>query len=366
MLTITEYYRRLVMLVDCIHRIACENPNEKMWSMFVYFESEPHVKRFLEKTYQANQGQDASRFAFQNTHKFIYYIKQGKEYYNAASTSNILVKPLLIYYGMVSLLKAVIISSDPGYPAHTRVLQHGITSRKLKKLDYSFSEDEVKVQKEGLFPMVASYLNSDHIVGQKFKIKDLLSLIPELRESYEKSYEETTLIPLHISRHIDFSSPVTTFYLPEHILDKYHLTYESFIHFLNRHNQGQARFVPHSLEAPKGIIRISWEHPQDIHVSESPSGFENHLFIQDYKGNHHFLLSDKPELFIPEMLSHYMLMYILGMLCRYETELWGEIIFSFTSGEMFIINEFLNISQRKFPNMILNLLFNERFIFETM
>lgn len=104
----------------------------------------------------------------------------------------------------------------------------------------------------------------------------------------------------------------------------------------------------------------------NIHIADSPTGFENHLFIQDYKGNHFFLLKDTPSLFAPEMLSHYMLMYILGMLCRYETELWGEIIFSFTSGEMFIINEFLNISQRKFPNMILNLLFNERFIFETM
>ncbi|RXT08912.1 YaaC family protein [Ammoniphilus sp. CFH 90114] len=354
------------MLVDCIHRIACENPNEKMLSMFVYFESEPHVKSFLEKAYRTQHGDHASRFAFQNTHKFIYYIKQGREYYTAAFNSNILVKPLLIYYGMVSLLKAVILTSDPGYPAHTRVLQHGITSRKLKKLEYSFSEDEVKVQKEGLFPMVAQHLQSGHIVGEKFKLKDLLSMIPELRESYEKTYEEVSLIPLHISKHIDFSSPVTMFYLPEHILDKYHLSYESFIHFLNRRNQGKAIFAPHSLRAPKGIIRISWEHPLNIHVSESPSGFENDLFIQDYKGNHYFLLKDNPALFFPELMSHYMLMYILGMLCRYETELWGEIIFSFTSGEMFIINEFLNISLRKFPNMILNLLFNERFIFETM
>ena len=322
------------MSVDCIHRIACENPNEKMWSMFVYFESEPHVKRFLEKDYQSLYGKDASRFAFQNTQKFIYYIKQGREYYHAASNSNILVKPLLLYYGMVSLLKAVILSSDPAYPAHTRVLQHGITSRKLKKLDYHFSEDEVKVQKEGLFPMVADHLEAGHVISEKFKVRDLLSTIPELRESYEKTYEETTLIPLHISKHVDFSSPITTFYLPEHILDNYHLSYESFIHFLNRHNRGRAQFVRHTLEAPKGIIRINWEHPDQIHITDSPKGFENNLFIQDYKGNHFFLLKDQPSLFLPEMLSHYMVMYILGMLCRYETELWGEILFSFTSGKI--------------------------------
>ncbi len=363
---ITEYSNRMVRKMKCIHRIACENPHEKLWSMFVYFESEPHVKNLLEQCYHQQEGLDAARCAFQNTHKFIYYIKQGKEYYQAASTSNILVKPLLLYYGMVSLLKAVILTSDPGYPVHTKVLQHGITSRKLKKSDYTFSDDEVKIQKEGLFPMVAGHLDCSRIIGEKFRMKDLLSIIPELRESYEKSYREITLIPLHISKHIDLSSFMTTFYLPEHILDYYHLSYESFIHLLNRYNQGAATFTPHALQAPKGIVRLTWEHPDKIHVTESPSGFENNLFIQDFKGNHSFITKPNPTLFMPEILAHYMLMYILGMLCRYETELWGEIVFSFTSTELFMIQEFMNISQRKFPNMILNLLFHEQFIFETM
>ncbi|HJV46019.1 MAG TPA: YaaC family protein [Bacillota bacterium] len=348
-----------------IHRVNCENPIEKLWSMFLYFESEPHVKSFLQECYLHSFEKDASKLAFQNTQKFIYYIKQGKEYYAAAACSNILVKPLLLYYGMVSLLKAVILTSDPFYPAHTRVLQHGATSRKLKKFDYSFSDDEVKIQKEGLFPLIAHLLNGGDMIGQKYKIKDLLSIIPELRESYEKTYQEIRLHPLHISQHIDFSSPVTIFYLPEQLLDVYHLTYDSFIHFLNRHNHGKAQFNHHEIQTPRGIIRIKWDHPDKIHVSESPRGFENSLFIQDYKGNHYFI-DQKPLQQVPEIAAHYMLMYILGMLCRYETELWGEIIFSFTSKEMFIINEFLNISQRKFPNLILNLLFHERYIFETM
>jgi hypothetical protein len=355
----------MVMMMKRIHRITCENPMEKLWSMFLFFESEPHVKTFLEENYVRHFGQDAAKFAFQNTHKFIYYIKQGKEYYAAGLNSNILVKPLLLYYGMVSLLKAVILTSDPNYPAHTRVLQHGATSRKLKKLEYSFSEDEVKVQKEGLFPLVAQLLGCHEMIGEKYKIRDLLSIIPELRESYEKTYQEVRLHPLHISQHIDFSSPVTIFYLPEILLDDYHLSYDSFIHFLNRYNEGKARFAHHEIETPRGIIRIKWDHPDKIHVAENPTGFENSLFLQDYKANHYFI-NQRSHLNIPEITAHYMLMYILGMLCRYETELWGEIIFSFTSEEMFIINEFLNISQRKFPNLILNLLFDERFIFETM
>jgi len=352
------------MLVKRIHRITCENPQEKLWSMFVYFESEPHVKDFLTQFYHAPFSEEAAKYAFQNTQKFIYNIKQGKEYYSAAGASNILVKPLLLYYGMVSFLKAVILTADPHYPAHSKVLQHGVTSRKLKKSDYTFSEDEVKVQREGLFPLVTQLFDCQHMIGEKFKIKDLLSMIPELKESYEKTYQEVSLLPLHMSKHIDYTSPMTTFYLSESVLDHFHLTYEGFISFLNRYNTGKARFIHHPIETPQGIIRLSWDHPEKIHVFESPNGFENHLFIQDYKGNHFFRLQHSHS-HIPELTTHFLIMYILGMLCRYETELWGEIVFSFMSEEMFIIHEFLNISQRKFPNMILDLLFSERYIFET-
>lgn len=352
--------------MNCIHRISCENPQEKLWSMFFYFESEPHVKDFLKQCYSERYLNEASRYAFQNTHKFIYYIKQGREYYVAATASNILVKPLLLYYGMVSLLKAVVLSVDAEYPAHTKVLQHGITSRKLKRLDYNFSDDEVKIQKEGLFPLVAQQLNSNHLIGEKFRMKELLSIVPELRESYEKTYSQTTLFPLHISKHIDFASPTTIFYLPEDVLDNFHLTYESFIHYLNRYNLANAKFTPNPIETPKGIIRMNWDHPNRIHVMDSPAGFENQLFTFDYKNNHYFRNVHQHHVFVPEIMVHYMLMYILGMLCRYETELWGEMIFSFTSSELFIIHEFLNISQRKFPNLILDLLFHERYIFETL
>ncbi|RKD22865.1 hypothetical protein BEP19_11545 [Ammoniphilus oxalaticus] len=349
-----------------IHRVSCENPVNKMWNMFVYFESEPHVKQLFDQYYQDKYKADTARLSFQNTRKFIYYIKQGREYFHTASRSADLVKPLLLYYGMVSLLKAFILTADAHYPTHTKVLQHGMTCRKLKKLDYTFSDDEVKIQRDGLFPLVAAHLGSEQLVGEKFKMKNLLAMLPELRAAYEKTYEHVDLEPIHISKHVDYTYPYTTFYLPEHILDKCHLSYSSFIHFLNRYNHGQARFTTHDLEAPQGIIRLNWHHPEQIQVLENPTGFDNDLFIQDYKGNHYFYTKpDAAASFIPEILVHYMLMYTLGMICRYETELWGEMIFSLSSTEMFIIQEFLAINERKFPNMILNLLFQERFIFET-
>ena len=99
-------------------------------------------------------------------------------------------------------------------------------------------------------------------------------------------------------------------------------------------------------------------------VRESGNGFENQLFCCDYKGNFFYNIKWDKKYTVSEIEIHYMIMYILGMLCRYETEKWGDIVFSFTSEDMYVIQEFLTISARKFPNMIYDLLLGERHIFQ--
>jgi hypothetical protein len=346
-----------------VHTIMCENPTQKMWDNFLYFESEPTTKTFLQQTYEKHGIHKANIHAFQNASKFIYYLKQARQYYLSARQSDILVKPLLLYYGMVSLLKSYILTRDPEYPANTRVLQHGITSRKIKKNYYALAEDEVKVQKEGLLPYLHSFLSKEGL-NEKYKIQTLLSMIPELQAAYQRLYHQTSLIPVSLSSHRNFEQLCTIFYLPDRVLDDAHLTYEGFIHYLNRYNEGTGFFSASPLQAPRGIIRLEWHHPANIHVTENRNGFENRLFVHDYKGNFYYKVKAEKEYNISEIVNHYMIMYVLGMLCRYETERWGEIVFSFMSEDMYMIQEFLTLSARKFPNMVYDLLLNERHIFQ--
>lgn len=344
-----------------VQTILCENPYNKLWDSFLFFENEPVSKSFLQEIYREKFPEQYRSLAFQNTAKFIYNIKQARQYYAAAMQSEIIIRPLLLYYGMVSLLKAFILTQDPFYPANTRVLQHGLTSRKIKKSNYSLGEDEIKIQKEGLLPYVYSFLTNKPIEN-RYKVQDLFSIIPELHTTYQKVYQMNNMVSVNLSSYYDFQHPSTLFYLPESVLDYTHLCYESFIHYLNRYNTGSSYFSPSPLETPKGIIRIEWKHPLQQHVTENGNGFENELFLVDYKGNFYFLLHGTTSL--PEISTHFMIMYILGMLCRYETERWGEIVFSFASEELYIIHEFLSISSRKFPNLIYDLLMGERHIFQ--
>ncbi|BAU26264.1 YaaC-like protein [Aneurinibacillus soli] len=350
-------------MYTAVHTILCENPTEKMWASYLYFENEPTTKQFLQSAYEKQEYKKANVLAFTNATKFIYYIKQARQYYQSAKQSDLLVRPLLLYYGMGSLLKAYILTRDPFYPATTKVLQHGITSRKIKKNYYSLAEDEVRIQKDGLLPYFHSLLQKEPLYD-KYQLSNLLALLPELQPVYQRVYRKTSLLPVTLSPSLDFSQSCTVLYLSEEVLDYAHLTYNSFIYYINRYNKGRGSFSALNADIPSGIIQLEWHHPTCTNVKENGNGFENELFSSNYKGEFFYNISTDKNYMVNEIEIHYMVMYIISMLCRYETEKWGEIVFSFTSEDMYVIQEFLTISTRKFPNIIYDLLLGKRHIFQ--
>lgn len=68
-------------------------------------------------------------------------------------------------------------------------------------------------------------------------------------------------------------------------------------------------------------------------------------------------------LFLPEMSVHFLIMYLLGMISRYHPKEWGETAEGEKSGEIYVIQKFLETTTRKFPNLILNKLWNRDFVF---
>lgn len=60
-------------------------------------------------------------------------MKQGEEYFNSATKTNLAIKPLIIYYGMLNLVKALILFGNNRYTLNTHVLeksgieQHGLS-----------------------------------------------------------------------------------------------------------------------------------------------------------------------------------------------------------------------------------------------
>ncbi|UOR10744.1 YaaC family protein [Halobacillus amylolyticus] len=139
-----------------------------------YLQVTSHTRPFLLKCYDRIDSKKAKEHAYHNAERFIYEVKLGEEYLSAAASTPLSVQPLLYYYGMTHYLKSCLLTVDPGYPATAKVLAHGLSTRKRKKMHYRFLEDDVRIQPNGLFPYAAKHLFHQTIDQNKLSMDELL------------------------------------------------------------------------------------------------------------------------------------------------------------------------------------------------
>ena len=335
-----------------------------MWNLFLLLENEAGVRRFLEQKYRAQGRERPEKAAFRAAQPLMFYVKQAREYYRAARMTDLFVRPLLTYYGMMTLSKALMLTVDPDYPANTAVMRHGVSTRKRKRADFRFFQDEVRVQREGLFPELARHWGWAELIGERWTMKDLFALIPELQDGYRQVFREESLYPVVVWPTASVGERGMPFFLEERILDRLHLTPRAFTHRLQAAGKGEAAFDWEEQADTHPSFRLFWHHPRVSHVDPWGEGFDHPFFREDAQGRYFFHPTDGSGLAscLPEIFVHYLLLFALSMLCRYEPPLWGEIIYGFASEERVLIEEFLQVTQRKFPNLVLNQLFEEKIL----
>src|SRR5690625_4399776 len=236
----------------------------------------------------------------------MYYIKHGLHFYKTGKKTNIIAQPILFFYGLIHLLKATLLTKRPNYPETTKLLAHGVSSRKRKKKQYSFMNDEVRIQYQGLFPYFSKHLFAiDKFPFEKIKMKNLFALIPEMN-TFFNFREEKKMIPIGMIGEEKLSFPMN-------ILDDYHLTENAFL-------QRIRPFIPdvHSIHSDLKYIHIELTTP--ILNTTSP------FFLHIENNKIYFPMSREHFFSISEVMVHYLLLYNLSMISRYETEWWGDLI----------------------------------------
>lgn len=301
------------------------------WKYFRTFYSSEQSQRFLGKCYKKLNNTD--KLSFKNSYPFIYYLEHGKKYFDQSKLAPFELQPVLLFYGMVQLMKAAILTFDPNYPETTQVLAHGVSTRKRKKSDYEFLFDEVKVQKNGLFSHFAlKVFDINYLEGEKYKMDELMRRIPELHQIFR--YTKIEDVSFQVMKCVD------GFYLDSKILDKLHLSKEAFLHLLRDQNKINKEFKFCHEEKGKLLIKENFNF--------------DYLFCSPFQFNlsdHQFYCPIKRELFsfFPEILAHYLILYNLSMVCRYETEWWGELFHHYPSTDYPFITDFLEITKEKVP-----------------
>lgn len=311
------------------------------WQSYLYFFSANTTKDFLKHSYQMEKIEQAEQKSFENTYPFIYYLEHGQIYYEQAEQAPIMIKPILYFYGLVHLIKACILTTDPNYPETTSVLAHGVSTRKRKKQQYTFFNDEVKFQKSGLFPYMADKMfHMKHLEGEKAYMVDLLQQIPELNTLFQLAEKQQIFMPV---KHHDQS-----FSIPLSILDRYHMTEDRFVdYFLGKINVDVSN---HSLGENSFDITIEKTMLSKLRLLKYHHTDKEYYFPMERNDFSHY----------PELLAHYLLLYNLSMIARYETEWWSECIKMMSNNDFPFIQTFLDITSSKGPFLIFDYLMSRK------
>ncbi|RBW67339.1 YaaC family protein [Bacillus taeanensis] len=316
--------------------------NIHIWEKFLHYQSAPYVQKFLSNCYKNSGEKDADSKSYENCYPFIYYVKHAKNYYQLAKNSPSEIKPVLLFYGMIQLIKGCLLTVDPNYPESTHVLAHGVSTRKRKKRNYSFMSDEVKIQKNGLFSHFSTKMfHVEQLSIDRFKMDTLLARIPEMNETFHFLNKQSKLHEITFLEEKTVSIPI-------HILDDFKMTFERFKDFFQAYTKVKIENIQHN---KKEMI---------ITVKKQLDPFHCAPFYYHHLESYYVPKQKEQFIYIDEVMVHYLILYNLSMICRYETEWWNELFHTYSSNDYPFIERFLTVTAYKIPDLLLFFLHQQR------
>lgn len=320
-----------------------------IWEKFLYLSSAPTAQQYLTKQYDLLKIEDVQKKSYENCYPFIYYLEQGKSFFQQASHAPLNIQPILIFYGLVFLIKACLLTVDPEYPKSTTVLAHGVSTRKRKKQQFIYLHDEIKTQKNGLFPHFSEKMfQMKYIEGKKIPIHLLLKQIPELKIFFEEAGKLKTFLPMDVEE--------GKFLLPPQILDVYKMTKQRLSQYLLSKTKVPIQFSNQQNEAHLSFSLLINEMG-DLPIEIVPFRF-------DLRAEHYFYPTNLNELsFFPELMIHYLILYHLSMIARYEIEWWSDLLHHKSTIDYPIVVHYLQTATEKCPFLIAQYLhFQEQYV----
>lgn len=341
-------------------KILTENPYEELWSYLSYFENYSNCYNYLKQnhniTIKGNREQRASMLQ--------YYVKQAHEYYNSSLKVSLLTQPTLLYYGALCLSRALFLGKN-GYLDDSG--KHGLRefgNRELKDI----KKFEIIINRKGTFSQLFKTIQTDYyptfndISNTKWTLIKLLSMIPEIKDIYEDIYNKKSLI-LKVNRFFD--EDVEYIKINDELLGK--MQKDQIDTLFDTINGIKSYYLPYK--------RLN----DSTFLFHKKTNVKGDITQKNLMGEEFFILGIKQNRIInipgiiafhlvgyinlPDMAVHLMILFLLSMLSRYHIKLWGEGSLELETGDFFIIKNFLKVSTRKFPNLVLNQLLNKEHIF---
>jgi hypothetical protein len=342
-----------------ITRIRTDNPEKEIWRYLRLFTHESYVEKFVKDERAKAQ--------------VISCLKQAEEIYSLSKSVSILTKPILYYYGMQRLAKALIFLKNPTIDQRN-LMHHGLSGGGVSSDIEKFLDSKIHVAETGIFREFSKLTTKNRILltktvynkedyhhdeswvndceiteflkSSEFKVRDLFLLIPEIICLLDYlDVENNLLIPCHFSIRQRSDGKFDNLL---NIVKKLDLeALKKKFPELNKYTVGK--------DESYGFIMMS--------KSEDNLAFPKQI-VQAETGELFLINANSDNNAITDLNVHFLLTFLLSHIARYKAPLLSEILEGRKKSEnITLIEKFIETSETKFPKIVLDEIVGKYFVF---
>ena len=305
-----------------------ENPIRDTWKMILKYSYTSNIEKYL-----ANEID--KEFIQSIAGSFV----QSSEYFNSFDKVSLNTSPLLLYYGFVNLLFA---SSSMITNNRIKIKNHGLSICLPKDSSY-IGDCIIKISNSevGAYKTYNSIYSNNSIFPKNIKIKNILSMIPELKKDYEDCYNQHSLcVPIEIIKRRE--GDIERIKINDLLQD---ISTLDIVDFEKSYLKPQT--------TNEYIIFRKKINGVDIGIKS----------ISGQKYLYQYFIHESKKYNFNQIMIYFMGLFSFGYISRYHPEIWYPFVQTDQSGEKSLVEEFLLLSHRILPNIILNKIHNKRIVF---
>ena len=353
-------------------RIVTEDPRNESWRMLSQFHYEPNIKRYCS---QRSINPDATTLNY-----IAGSMRQGEAYFASAQQASLDIKPLLLYYGLTNLMvgtSALMSGNIPPVKSHGMAFevpqnfpQISDSKNNAKPTDTGYQYDGIAAYNispkqgntSGLFYLVSVFSSQSGLKPDlPWTLGEIFGSLPDLRNDYLNRYDKAPsfVIPVEVVRRrrttFERVSPTDL----QSYASQFQVDSDFYIgNFLNTIQNFETAYLPIQREGG------------NINLRRKLNGFDvgmYSMFGKKFLSLPHIKSKGKVDLSslvtLAPLIVLLMGLYALATLSRYHPEIWNPFVERDDSGERLVVEQFLRVVQRYAPNLVLNEVDQERYLF---
>jgi len=339
--------------------LRTNNPEREVWRYLSLFSNKSYIDKLVKE-----KAKD----------QIVSCVRQATEFYSLSKSASILTKPILLYYGMQRLAKALIFLKNPDVNVND-LRNHGLSGAGISDKIDEFLRSKIQKTRRGIFNefcrlttrnyallkrivyteqdyhSVVNWIHEcnieDFLNATEFNVRDLFSLVPELFDLFDFLKMEDNLLISCTSLSIR-ERPNGKL---DHLLK---VEKKIDLDLLKRKFPNIGKYAEFNEESNE--FRIVSRLTDELMIPNP--------LVQSETKDLFLISSTNDSTRMSDINVHYVLMFFLCYVTRYKAPLFQRIMESDKMSGL--IEKFIEVSETKFPKLILDELTGQYITFELL